>query len=294
VDLPDDVPVSVQGDETPEVCGESTSWRSWWIFARPPGHIHSQYLGGLSAYPSITSPFPSVFFWVTYELNSGAEKLTLDDHAAIQKRTHYDRFAPVYDLMEVAVEHLAFQGWRRQLWAQVEGGRVLEVGVGTGKNAPHYPQRVRVTAVDLSPRMMERARRRVRHRVPHRAQRPGIEVDLSLMDTQWLAFPDGAFDTAVATFVFCSVRDPVLGLREIARVVNPGGRVVLLEHVRVNRPVIGRLMDLFDPLVARMSGEHFTRPTVENVQKAGLEIERVEELALGGLVKLIVAQTRRG
>jgi ubiquinone/menaquinone biosynthesis C-methylase UbiE len=120
------------------------------------------------------------------------------------------------------------------------------------------------------------------------------EVALRLMDAQKLAFPDAAFDTAVATFVFCSVPDPVVGLRELGRVVRPGGQVLLLEHVRVNRPVMGKLMDLLDPFVARLMGPHINRRTVENVKKAGLDVERVEELAPGGLVKLIVARTKQG
>jgi len=68
----------------------------------------------------------------------------------------------------------------------------------------------------------------------------------------------------------------------------------LLEHVRVNKLVIGELMDLLDPFVVRLMGPHINRTTVENVKKAGLEIERVEELAPGGLVKLMVARAKQG
>ncbi|HIP97520.1 MAG TPA: methyltransferase domain-containing protein [Anaerolineae bacterium] len=211
--------------------------------------------------------------------------LTVDDKATIQTKSRYNRIAPVYDWMEAIVERSAFRRWREMLWSQVDadGNRVMEVGAGTGKNLPHYPRGVQVTAVDLSDRMLERARRR--------AGELGVEVDLSLTDAQRLAFPDDVFDAAVATFVFCSVPDPVLGLRELARVVRPGGRVILLEHVRVNKPLIGKVMDLLDPLVAWLMGPHINRRTVENVKKAGLEIERVEELTSGGLVKFIIART---
>jgi ubiquinone/menaquinone biosynthesis C-methylase UbiE len=112
------------------------------------------------------------------------------------------------------------------------------------------------------------------------------------MDAQHLALADGTFDAAVSTFVFCSVPDPVVGLGELGRVVVPGGPITLLEHVRVNEPLIGMVMDLLDPVVVQLMGPHINRQTVENVRKAGLEVEQVKELTPGGLVKLIVAQPK--
>lgn len=199
---------------------------------------------------------------------------------ATQRR--YDRIAPIYDAMELLVERLAFREWRAELWSHVEGERVLEVGVGTGKNLPYHPDDKEVTAIDLSRSMITQARQRARQQ--------GEPVLLTQADAQHLPFAEATFDAAVATFVFCSVPDPVLGLSEISRVVRPGGRILLLEHVRVNAPVVGPVMDLLDPAIVRIMGAHIARRTADNVAKAGLHIESVEELAPGGLVKLIHAR----
>ncbi len=200
-------------------------------------------------------------------------------------RARYDRIAPLYDFVEALVERYRFSDWRERAWSLVAGPRVLEVGVGTGKNVPYYPPGVHVTGVDLSARMLTRARKRTAHREP--------PVTLLQMDAQALDFPDDAFDSGIATFVFCSVPDPILGLREMARVVKPGGQIVLLEHVRSESPLLGRLMDWLDPLVAWLMGPHISRRTVENVRRAGLTIERVKDLDTGGIVKLIVSHPRQ-
>lgn len=202
--------------------------------------------------------------------------------ATKKTQARYDRIAPIYDLMETIVERLAFQHWRESLWTNIEGERILEVGVGTGKNFPYHPKGAKVTGVDISERMLARAK--------ERCPSSSADVDLTLMDAQQLGFADDNFDSAVATFVFCSVPDPVLGLKEINRVVKPSGRVLLLEHVRVNAPIVGPLMDLFDPVMVRLIGPHINRHTVANVRQAGLTIQRVEELVAGGLVKLIFAK----
>ncbi len=203
------------------------------------------------------------------------------EHTTALTQIRYDRLAPLYDRMATMAER-RFQPWREELWSQVEGQRILEVGVGTGKNMPYYPRGAQLTAIDLSGRMLAQAWKR--------AERDHIYVRLEQMDAQALAFERAEFDTAVATFVFCSVPDPVQGLRELARVVRPGGRILLLDHVRLDRPVVGRLMDLLNPLVVRLMGANINRRTVENVRQAGLIIEKVADMLPSGLVKLIVAQ----
>jgi len=109
------------------------------------------------------------------------------------------------------------------------------------------------------------------------------------MDVEHLAFPDQSFDTVVATFVFCSVPDPIRGLREVRRVCKPTGRVILLEHVRPSGPLLGRIFDLLNPLAVRLSGANINRRTVENAREAELHVT-MEQNLFSDIVKLIIAQ----
>lgn len=202
------------------------------------------------------------------------------DRATALTRARYNRIARVYDLMEGLAER-RYSRWRADLWRQVKGPEVLEIGVGTGKNMPYYPEHVHVHAIDLSPAMLERARRR--------AAQLHVEVDLRLADAQRLPFEDNVFDDIVATFVFCSVPDPVRGLREAWRVAKPGGRLHLLEHVRAENALLGAFMDLLNPLVVRVVGANINRRTVENVRKAGWDVLSVRDLDSMGIFKHIVA-----
>jgi ubiquinone/menaquinone biosynthesis C-methylase UbiE len=135
--------------------------------------------------------------------------------------------------------------------------------------------------MDLTPGMLERARKK--------AASLGHPVTLQMGDVQCLDYPDANFDQVTATFLFCSVPDPVKGLSELKRVVKPGGRMFLLEHVRSNQPAAGRLMDWLNPVVVRLRGANINRRTVQNVRAAGWFIEDVEELGLG-IFKLITAR----
>ena len=206
--------------------------------------------------------------------------VSTDERATQRTRARYDRIASVYDRMEGRIEQQRFQHWRAALWSRVGGPRVLEVGVGTGKNFPYYRKDGQVTAIDLSPRMSEQARRR--------AEREQVEVELLLGDVQALPFANSSFDAVVATFVFCSVPDPIQGLREAARVLVPGGQLLLLEHVLSTNTLLRPLMQLANPLIVRMSGANINRETVHNVERAGFAIRRVEHL-WGDIVKLIEA-----
>jgi len=167
------------------------------------------------------------------------------------------------------------------LTERIRGEDILEVGVGTGKNFPYYPESLVVTALDLSPRMLAKARKR--------SETLDTQVRLVEMNAENLAFPDRSFDTVFATFVFCSVPDPVKGLREIRRVCRPGGRLLLLEHVRPDSRLLGTLFDLLSPVTVRVTGANINRKTVDNVRKAGWTV--LDEVDLtSNIVKLIEAE----
>ena len=141
-----------------------------------------------------------------------AEETGIDWRAAKTTQRRYDRQALGYDLKDTPMELFA-RALRRRLWAKIDGGRVLEVGVGTGRNLPYHPPQSDVTAIDISAKLLAKAARK--------ARKKGQPVELGLMDAQRLAFGDGSFDSAAATFVFCSVPDPLVGLAEVRRVLKP-------------------------------------------------------------------------
>lgn len=175
-------------------------------------------------------------------------------------RRRYDRLAPIYDAAEWAVERRA-AAWRRALWASIREADVLELGIGTGRNLPYHPTSARVTGLDLSPRMLERARRR--------AARLGSRARLEVADAQALPHPDASFDIVVATFFLCTVPDPNRALAEARRVLRPGGRLLLLEHVRPCGPWLGPLMRRMNPLARRLFCDHLDRDAVAHLRAAG-------------------------
>lgn len=207
-----------------------------------------------------------------------------ENKAAEAAKRRYNRIAPVYDFMESLVERSRYSKWREMLWSKVDGTHILEVGVGTGKNLPYYPEDIEITAIDFSERMLSRAR--------DKARKQKNKINLRQMDVQNLEFEDNTFDTVLASFVFCSVPDPVRGLVEVERVCKLGGKVLLLEHVLSANRILGWLMNLSNPVVVRVIGANINRRTVDNVSKSGLVVERVTNLG-AGIFKLIEARKKQ-
>ncbi len=209
-----------------------------------------------------------------------ATSVTVTAQATATTRARYDRLAPIYDQIQRGMER-----WlgplRAELWQRVKGREVLEIGVGTGNNIAHYPSGCSLTAIDLSPRMLERARAR--------ADRLGVAVTLREADAQTLPFADASFDTVVTTCVFCSVPDPLRGLSEVRRVLKPGGQLLMLEHVRSYRPVLGTLMQLLNPLVVRVMGANINRETIDSIRLAGFIALQADDYMLD-ILKLIEAR----
>ncbi len=175
----------------------------------------------------------------------------------------YDRIAWLYDFV---TERRIFSNLRPQLLQGVEGD-LLEVGVGTGNNFSYYPRGVRLTAIDISSKMLTRA--------AEKAHQLGMEADLRVMNVEEMSFPDRSFDYVVSSLVFCSVENPVQGLREVARVMKENGELRMLEHVRSEQPLPGRIMDLLNPL-ARLIGDNINRRTLASLEAAGFEIISVQ------------------
>ena len=176
----------------------------------------------------------------------------------------YNRISAVYDIMESPIELFLFGRWREEALSNLSG-KVLDVGVGTGKNLKYYPAGCSVIGIDNSAGMLEKAREKAR----------GMKnITLLLMDAEHLEFPANSFDYVVTTFVLCSIPDPVKALKEIRRVLKPSGELISLEHMLSSNPLITRIEDLINPIMFFFMGVNVNRKTVRNIEKAGFTIRK--------------------
>lgn len=184
----------------------------------------------------------------------------------------WEKAARTYDRQIAFFEKIQFGGGREWLSARARG-RILEVAIGTGLDLPHYSADAVLTGIDLSPAMLAVARRR--------AADLGREVDLRVGDARRLPFDDDSFDTVVCALSLCGIPDPAAAIGEMRRVLVPGGRLLLLDHVGSTWPPIYAAQWLLERITIRAGGEHFTRRQLPLVEAAGFNVVEVERLKAG-------------
>jgi ubiquinone/menaquinone biosynthesis C-methylase UbiE len=188
-------------------------------------------------------------------------------------REKWDNIAPRYgsDFLDRMEERLYLTRWRRQLLTRASG-KVLEIATGTGINLPFFPKSCEIIGTDLSPGMLDRARRR--------AEDLGLQVDFCTMDAEALDFPDDSFDTVVDCNSLCVFPNPIAALREMGRVCRIDGRILLLEHGRSHHKWVTRLQD-WDVEARVLYGCDWNRSYEELIREAGLSIVSIERRILG-------------
>jgi len=192
----------------------------------------------------------------------------------------WEKMAPRYDRDIQFWEKVQFGGGREWIGARAKG-RVLEVAVGTGRNFDFYSRGVGITGVDLSPDMLDIARRH--------ATDLDLEVDLCVAAAEALPFDEDSFDTAVCTLSLCTIPDPAASIAEMKRVLRPGGQLLLLDHIGSSWWPIWAAQRLVEQLTIRAAGEHMTRRQLPLVDAAGFDIVEAQRLK-GGTVERIAAR----
>lgn len=183
-----------------------------------------------------------------------------------KSKQYYNRNAALYDKLLAPID-ATLSKWRKELLKDAFG-KTLEIGIGTGKSLEHYPLGVTITGIDTSEKMLKYARKRANN---------NSQLDkLLLMSAEDLLFPDDTFDTVVASCVFCSIDNPIKALHEIKRVCKNGGSIFLLEHVRSQKKIVGKVMDILNPISSALYGDNINRRTYDNLIVAGFGPSQIE------------------
>jgi ubiquinone/menaquinone biosynthesis C-methylase UbiE len=200
-----------------------------------------------------------------------------------QRRRAWDKQASRYDKQIGWWERRLF-GEDNRSWACSRAvGDVLDVAIGTGLNLPHYDPEQTVVGIDLSPEMLEIARRR--------ADELGRRVDLREGDAHHLAFEDGSFDSVVCTFSLCNIPDPQQALNEMNRVLRVGGRLILVDHIRSSTKPVYWLQKAIEVVSVRIDGDRMTRRPSEIVPRLGLVITERERFRWGIVERLVALKS---
>jgi ubiquinone/menaquinone biosynthesis C-methylase UbiE len=205
----------------------------------------------------------------------------MPSHASPQRtqrlRRYWDKHARNYDKQIAFWERRLFADGRHWVCAQATG-EVLEVAIGTGRNLPYYPHGIRLTGIEFSPAMLELARRQ--------ADQLGRKVDLRLGDAQALQLPDASFDTVVCTLSLCAIPDERRAVAEMRRVLRPGGRLLLLDHVAGSPRWVRAIQWLLELVTVPLGEEHLRRRPLLQVQAEGFQIQQRERSKLGIVERL--------
>ncbi|RUO99832.1 class I SAM-dependent methyltransferase [Hyphomicrobium sp.] len=202
----------------------------------------------------------------------------MTEHATdFETQKKWDNASRTFDIVSFAEDKRLGPDKRRML-SKVQG-KILHVAAGTGNDFKFLPPGKDVISIDISPKMLERAR-------PKAAAYDG-HIELLQADVRQLDDPDDTFDTVATVFTFCSVPTPIAGLAELHRVLKPGGQILMFEHVRSTIGPLAVMLDLMTPLTRKI-GPELNRDTVGNVQKACFRLRRVENVYLD-VVKIIEA-----
>lgn len=199
-------------------------------------------------------------------------------------RRSWDRQAGSYDRGMAFFERHFFGDTRGWICSRARGD-VLEVAIGTGLNLPHYPDDVRLTGLEWSPQMLRHA--------GDRAVALGRDVDLRTGDAQAMEFPDARFDTVVCTFGLCAIPDDQRAIREMDRVLRPGGVLLLADHVVSSRWYVRVLQAGLDLVMVPLGGEHFRRRPMRRVRELGYGIEAHDRFK-AGIVERVAARKPLG
>ncbi len=198
-------------------------------------------------------------------------------------KAKWDRAAAHYDFMTGVGPEKRWGPYKRELFGHMRG-KVLFLALGTGLDIGFFPPDQDITAIDISPKMLAGAADRI---AAYRGSLQALEMDVCD-----LAFEDNSFDQVYTSCTFCSVPDPVLGLKSLNRVLRPGGELRMFEHTGSRYFPFKQMMSIMAP-VTRKAGPDVSRPTVANVRAAGFEIKEVRSLYLD-VVKTIFAVAPSG
>jgi ubiquinone/menaquinone biosynthesis C-methylase UbiE len=199
-------------------------------------------------------------------------------------RRSWAKQAPKYDKSMSFFERRVFGAGHRTWACSKASGDTLEVALGTALNVPLYAPDVRLTGIDLSPEMLAIARKKVTE--------SGRDVDIREGDAHELPFPDASFDTVLCTYSLCNIPDPARAIGEMKRVLRPGGRLILVDHIGSSIKLIFWIQKLIEFFSLRFEGEHMTRRPSGQVEANGFDFLERERLALGGIIERLVAIKR--